>query len=95
MNYIVDTHSLAWYFTKDKRLSNRVKNILREAEKGVNEIIIPTIVLLEIIDIQEKKRVRFKLDKLFDFLEKRENFKIVDLNFSLTRFTEEVSLQKI
>jgi len=39
MKYIVDTHSLVWYFTQDKRLSNKVRNIIREAEEGKNEII--------------------------------------------------------
>jgi len=56
MKYIVDTHSLIWYFAKDKRLTNKIKNLLQEAEQGKNEIIIPAIVLLETIDIQEKKK---------------------------------------
>jgi len=56
MKWIVDTHSLVWYFTKDRRLSGRVKEIIREAERGREEIIIPVIVLLEAIAISEKKK---------------------------------------
>lgn len=82
MRHIVDTHSLVWYFSGDKRLSNRAKNILQEAEQGRNEIILPAIVLLETIDIQEKKKVRFEIEKLFDFIEKRDNFVVVGLNFA-------------
>ena len=85
MKYVVDTHSLVWYFSKDERLSDKVKNILREAELGRNEIIIPTIVLLEAIDIQEKKKVVFKMEEFFNFIEAKENFKIADLNLPLIK----------
>lgn|GEM_PF-3280209 len=72
-----------WYFAKDEKLSPKVKKILQEAEKDKHEIIIPAIVLLETIDIQEKKKVKFKMEKVFDFIETKENFKIADLNFLL------------
>mgnify|MGYP001558793107 FL=1 len=85
MRYIVDTHSLVWYFTKDERLSNRAKRILQEAEDGRNELIVPAIVLLEAIDISEKKKVVFKIEKLFSFIEERDNFQIVDVNFLLIK----------
>jgi PIN domain nuclease of toxin-antitoxin system len=85
MRYILDTHTLVWYFAKDERLSPKVKKVLQEAEKGKHEIIIPAIVLLETIDIQEKKKVKFKMEKVFDFIEAKENFKIADLNFLLIR----------
>jgi len=85
MKYIVDTHSLIWYFAKDKRLTNKIKNLLQEAEQGKNEIIIPVIVLLEAVDIQEKKKVRFKIERLLEFIEEKGNFKIIDLNFSLIK----------
>jgi PIN domain nuclease of toxin-antitoxin system len=85
MRYVVDTHSLVWYFAKDERLSEKVKNILREAEGGRNEIIIPAIVLLEAIDIQEKKKIKFKMEELFNFIEAKENFKIADLNVLLIK----------
>lgn len=81
MKYIVDTHSLVWYFVKDKRLSNKVKKILQEAEQGREEIILPAIVLLEAIDIQEKKKIRFNLKRLFDFIEAKENFTVLELDF--------------
>jgi len=85
MKYVVDTHSLVWYFTKDQRLSSKVRDALREAERGRNEIIIPAVVLLETIDIQEKKKVRFKTKELFDFIEEKENFKIANLDFVLIK----------
>jgi len=85
MKYVVDTHSLVWYFSKDGRLSRKVKVILQEAEDGRNELFIPAIVLLEAIDISEKKKVPFKIEKLFSFVEERDNFQIVDINFPLIK----------
>lgn len=81
MRYIVDTHALVWFFTSDKRLSSRAKQILREAEQGKQELIIPVIVLLEAIDIQEKKKIKFNIEEFFDFIETKENFFVSELGF--------------
>jgi PIN domain nuclease of toxin-antitoxin system len=43
--YVVDTHVLVWFLSRDKRLSERVRLILRDVEA---RLIIPTIVLAEI-----------------------------------------------
>lgn len=83
MKYVIDTHTLVWYFTKDERLSNKAKSILRLAEQNNIEIIIPIIVLLETFDIQKKKKIRFKIKKLLDFIEQKDNFIIAELDFSL------------
>ncbi len=91
MKYIIDTHSLVWYFTKDKRLSKKAKDILQKAEQDKNQIIVPVIVLLEAIDIQQKKKIQFEIEKLFDFIEKKDNFKIVDLNLFLVKEIIEIS----
>lgn len=85
MKYIIDTHTLVWYFTGDERLSRKVKLLIQEAEQGKNEIVIPVIVLLEALDIQEKKKIRFNLGKLFDFIESKENFQIFDLDFEAVK----------
>lgn len=53
MNYIVDTRTLVWYFVKDDRLSNRVKQIIQEAEQGRNELVIPVIVLTKDPEIKK------------------------------------------
>lgn len=81
MRYVVDTHALIWYFTGDKRLSQKVKSVIQAAERGEGEIIVPVIVLLEAIDIQEKKKISFNIIKLFDFIDSRESFQVVGLSF--------------
>jgi PIN domain nuclease of toxin-antitoxin system len=77
MRYILDTHSLVWYFVKDKRLSSKVRKIIREGEKGKHEIIIPAIVLLEAIDIQEKKKVSLKWKKFLISLNLKKILKLL------------------
>jgi len=85
MRYLVDTHTLVWFFTKDPKLGTRAKKILLEAEKGKYQIFIPTIVLLEAIDIAQKKKISFKIEDLFGFIETRDNFQIIDLDFALIK----------
>ncbi|MBU2578724.1 hypothetical protein KKA09_01235 [Patescibacteria group bacterium] len=41
--------------------------------------------MLEAVDIQEKKKIRFKIENLFDFFENKKNFKIIDLNFAIIK----------
>lgn len=85
MKYVVDTHALLWYFTNDQSLGKKAWKILQEAEENEHDILIPSIVLLEAIDIGEKKRVRFQMRHLFDFLDSRSNFRIIPLDTELLR----------
>jgi len=85
MRYIIDTHALIWYFTGDKRLSQKVKAIIQAAERGDGEVVVPVIVLLEAIDIQEKKKIIFDITDLFDFIDSKDNFQVAGLNFEHIR----------
>ncbi len=58
-NYIADTHALLWYLTDDNRLSEDANLIFEETEKGEHLIIVPTIVLVESLDVIEKGGIRF------------------------------------
>ncbi len=55
MTYLIDSHTLFWFFSDDKRLSKNAKEILDEAEEGKVNIIIPSIIVLELMSILEKK----------------------------------------
>lgn len=61
MYAVIDTHTLIWYLTADKRLSARVRSFLVRAESGELTLVIPAIVLLECIDIFDKEKVKFDL----------------------------------
>lgn len=54
---VVDTHTLIWYLSGDRRLSDTVRQFLNEiAEKG-NQAAISTISLVEISYLTEKGRL--------------------------------------
>lgn len=50
MKILVDTHTIFWFFTADKRISNKAKSYLSKASR----IFIPTIVLLELLYLMRK-----------------------------------------
>ena len=54
---VIDTHPLFWYFTQDStRLPSKTKAYL----EGVSRIFVPTIVLLELLYLLQKKRLTNK-----------------------------------
>lgn len=52
MNIVIDTHTLFWFLVADKRLSRTAKNTIEEGKA----IVIPTIVLLELLYLFQKKK---------------------------------------
>jgi PIN domain nuclease of toxin-antitoxin system len=45
--YVTDTHALLWYLSNDLALSALALDLFRQADTGLTEIVIPSIVLLE------------------------------------------------
>ena len=82
-NYIADTHALLWYLTDDNRLSKDASFIFQETEKGEHLIIVPTIVLVESLDVIEKKRVVYDFDLVLQSIEDNENYIIWDLDLEV------------
>jgi len=74
--YVADTHSLVWYFTKSEKLGQEALQVFRDSILGEAIIIIPTIVLAEVIDIAEKKRIKVNWEELLDRIEESSNFEI-------------------
>ena len=54
MNVVIDTHALLWLLNSDKRLSHKAKNSIKIA----SIVFIPSIVLLELFYLLEKKSKR-------------------------------------
>ena len=52
----VDTHALVWYLVRPARLGRRALRILREADAGRAEILIPAITVIELTLLQEAGR---------------------------------------
>ena len=59
MNLVVDTHALIWYLAGDaRRLSARARQAFREAERARWTLRIPAVVLMEIVLLEQKRRIR-------------------------------------
>lgn len=55
--FVVDTHALIWFLTADERLGKKAREILLSADGVKVTLLISIIVLFEILDLIEKRRV--------------------------------------
>jgi len=55
--YVTDTHALIWHLTGNSKLSKRAKDIFKKADDGIHQIIIPSIILIEMVYLVEKDRI--------------------------------------
>lgn len=62
MIYLLDTHTLVWFFTKSKKLSKKALKILLDPNV---KLIIPTIVLAEIKYLQFKLKIPVSFDEIY------------------------------
>lgn len=53
----VDTHTLIWYLSGDRRLSDTAKQFLSEIAEEGNQAVVSTITLVEIAYLAEKGRL--------------------------------------
>jgi PIN domain nuclease of toxin-antitoxin system len=81
--YTVDTHSLLWYVTDDSRLGSNANSVIESAENGEVNIIIPAIVLIEAVDILNKRRVIYDPTDLLNRLTQTPQFIIKDLDWEI------------
>lgn len=58
--YVIDTHTLLWYFSNNRRLSQPTRAVLDDVN---NRFVIPAIVLAEAIFILERKGNRFTVSE--------------------------------
>lgn len=55
--YITDTQCLLWYLSDDRRLPRAPGRIFRNADRGDAQILVPSIVLVEVIFLAHRRRV--------------------------------------
>lgn len=92
-NYVADTHALLWYLTDDDRLSKDANLIFEETERGEHLIFVPTIVLVESLDVIEKKRVAYDFDLVLQSIQDNENYIIWDLDLEVV--TQVVKIRNV
>jgi len=83
--FVADTHSLAWYFTGSGKLGIKALQVFRDSSLGKGVIVVPTVVLAEIMDISEKKRIKVDYEELLDKIEGSSNFEIYPLDIDVLR----------
>jgi predicted nucleic acid-binding protein len=74
MYYVTDTHSFIWYLADSPKLSLKARDIFDSCEEGKVTIIIPAIVLLECIDIFDKKKVDLNFKEIILKIFQADNF---------------------
>ncbi|WP_376791704.1 type II toxin-antitoxin system VapC family toxin [Thermoflexus sp.] len=88
--YVLDTHALIWYLTRDERLSPAARQAFQEIERGEARGLIPVVVLLELIRIEEKDLIPPLWEIALATLLGEGRFEVVSLDLSLLALVREL-----
>lgn len=55
--HVVDTHALVWHLTKQNELGSSARQLLAAADAGYQQIIVPSIALVELVYLFERGRI--------------------------------------
>jgi PIN domain nuclease of toxin-antitoxin system len=78
--FVVDTHALAWFVSRDRRLGARARTVLRDPNV---RLIIPAIVLAEIKYLAHKGRLMKSLDEVLRVIGSDPRFTIYPIDLSV------------
>lgn len=76
----IDTHALIWHLSKPKRLGTRAARVLRDADAGRVEILVPAVVALELSLLQEAGRKVVGAPELHALLSAQPAFQLLPLD---------------
>jgi PIN domain nuclease of toxin-antitoxin system len=93
VNYVLDTHTLIWYFIGSKRLKRKAKQVIDECLGHGGRLLVPTIVLSEALDIAEKQKVEFDFATMYKLIREEPSFAII--GFSPEIFEATVKLKAV
>lgn len=91
--YVLDTHVLIWYFIGSRRLRQRLKELIDETRRQGGQLLVPTIVLAEALNIAEKRRVEFDFNGMYRLIREEPEFHIV--GFGSEVFEETIRIREI
>jgi PIN domain nuclease of toxin-antitoxin system len=77
MTYVVDTHALVWFLEGDTRLSKAAYNAFSDINA---QLVIPTMVLVEITFLYAKHRITINLAEVLTYITSAENCVIYPLD---------------
>ena len=90
--YVIDTHPLLWYVSADTRIGTQARVVIEKAEAGEINIIVPAIVLIEAIDVLNKRRVIYDPTELLNWLSQNPHFIIQYLDLDIINLYKDYSL---
>lgn len=84
--FVCDTHTLIWHLQDSDSLSAKARSVLDDVEAGKAKAIIPSIVLVEMVYLAEKKRIDPELVEaaLSCFHADGDNYQIAALDLTVT-----------
>jgi len=93
--YVTDTRAIIKFINGQKVISSKVTSIFKDADKGKNIIIIPSIVLFEIGYLHEKSRIPVSINDMeniirvsVNYLEEKLSIDIIKAAFEITDIPE-------
>jgi len=75
--YVLDTHVVIWYFIGSRRLRSGLKDKIDETRNSNGRLLVPTIVLVEALNVAEKDRVKFDFTEMYRLIREEPEFEIV------------------
>lgn len=78
---VIDTHALVWHLSNPKRLGAGARKVLRGADAGRTEILIPAIVVVELTLLQRAGRRTVGAAEVHAVLAAQPAFRIAPLDF--------------
>lgn len=86
---VTDTMAYILYLEK-RKMPDKVKNIFKNAEIGIDEIVVPSMSIAEISYLSEKNRIDINLDKVQKHLQDNPNFKEQVLDIAIIKTSFEI-----
>jgi PIN domain nuclease of toxin-antitoxin system len=80
---VTDTHPWVWFLTANPHLSTKAKSSLSDSS---NLIVVPSIVMLEIKYLYDRKRISISFDEVVEKAETSENVVIHPLDIFVATF---------
>ena len=83
MIIVTDTHPWVWFLTANPHLSTKAKSSLSDSS---NLIVVPSVVMLEIKYLYDRKRISISFDEVVEKAETSENVVIHPLDIFVATF---------
>ncbi len=83
MYYVADTHAFLWYLADSPKLSKNARKIFDLCDQGEATIVLSAVVLMECIDILDKKKLSLKFKDLLLKIDQASNFVFSEIDWAL------------